>query len=131
MRSTRARIVTALAKRLPTDDQDIGDDVFDPWGDVFDGISGGYSSQSDAIAIEALEAARDRTTFDFISRVGFAGEFMLYVLAGHGMVNYGTSPRGCWPDETIADLWQSLIDKWLAYYVAYWGEPVPAPGGAA
>lgn len=131
MRSARARIVAALAKPLPADDQDVGKFTFNPWEDVIEGISGGYSSQSDAIAIEALEAARDRTTFDFISRVGYAGEFMLYVFAGHGMVNYGTSPRGCWPDETITELWQPLIDKWRAYYVVYWGEPVPAPGGAA
>jgi hypothetical protein len=120
----RKQIEAALAKRLPADDQDAGDEVFDPWGQIIKGIFGGYSSESDVLAIRTMEAIRDRKTFDLIN-AGFQYEFMLYVLSGHGMTNYGTSPRGAWPDESIADLWQPLIDKWRAYYVAYWGEPFP------
>jgi hypothetical protein len=50
---------------------------------------------------------------------------MLYVLAGHGLLDYGTSPRGAWIDGSItADEWSRLIAKYERYYVAVWGEPV-------
>lgn len=117
----REKLETALAKPLP-DDGFIGDlDCFDPWEDVIHGIYGHYSSQSDELMIEALKAARDKTTFEFIKKRGFVAEFALYVLAGHMLLEYGTSPRGGWPDHEIEDLWQLLIDKWEAYAAIYWG----------
>lgn len=114
----------ALDKPLPQVREDIGDDeFFDPWEDIIHGIWGSYAAKSDALAISTLEAVRDKRTFDFIKDEGFSAEFMLYVLAGHGYLNYGTSPRGGWPDESVADMWQELIDKWKAYYEIHWGEP--------
>jgi hypothetical protein len=47
---------------------------------------------------------------------------MLYVLAGHGLLEYGTSPRGGWPDQIAADVWQTLIDKCEAYAAVLWHE---------
>jgi len=116
----RGKLKAALDKPLPEDGQSVHDEVFDPWSDVIEGIYGSYSSESDDLMIGALKAVRDKTTFDFIRDQGFAGEFALYVLAGHRMTEYGTSPRGAWADFAIEDLWQPLIDKWEAYAKIVW-----------
>lgn len=122
----RAKIEKALAKPLPERGGMVHMEVFDPWGDIINGIHGGYSSDSDDLMIGALEAVRDRATFEFIEKHGFVGEFMLYVLSGHGLTEYGTSPRGAWADFDIADLWQPLIDKWRGYADIVWDRPSPA-----
>ena len=118
---TRSKLEAALAKPLPESHDMISGDDFDPWGDVIEGIHGHYAKGSDDLMIEALEAVRDGETFTFIDRKGFVGEFVLYVLSGHGLTEYGTSPRGGFPDPSIADLWQPLIDKWKAYKDIAWG----------
>lgn len=121
MRHTRETIAAALAKPVPEHESDVGDMAFfDPWTDVIEGIYGSYSSESDELMIGALKAARDHTTFEFIKAKGFAGEFALYVLAGHNLLEYGTSPRGGWPDPIAADSWQALIDKWEVYAAVCW-----------
>lgn len=126
MEGLRKRLEAALAKPLPEVGQIVHSEIFNPWEDVIDGIHGSYSSESDDLMLEALKAARDTQTFEFIGRKGFAAEFALYVLSGHGMLDYGTSPRGGWPDHEIADLWQPLIDKWEAYADIVW-ERSPTP----
>lgn len=123
MSELRTRLEAALAKPLPDVDGMVHTEVFDPWADVIEGIYGSYSSESDELMIRALEAVRDEKTFDFI-RDNFAAEFALYVLAGHGLTEYGGSPRGGWPDPDVADLWQPLIDKWRAYYEIVWHGPL-------
>lgn len=119
----RAKLEAALAKPLPDDPDMIHAGVFDPWCDVLSGIHGSYSSESDTLMIEALEASRDRRTFDLIEARGFVAEFALYVLSGHGLTDYGTSPRGGWPEHEIKDLWQPLINKWRSYAAIVWGDP--------
>lgn len=117
----RQRLEAALAKPLADSPDDLQSaEVFDPWHDVIRGIHGSYASQSDDLMIGALKAVRDGQTFEFIEAQGFAGEFALYVLSGHDLTDYGTSPRGGWPNSEIADLWQTLIDKWEAYYRETW-----------
>ncbi len=118
--TVRTKLEAALAKPLPRDEMDRGIDTFDPWSDVIEGIFGNYSAESDDVMIDALKAVRDKQPFEFIDRRGFLGEFVLYVLAGHGLTEYGTSPRGAWPDFAIEDLWQPLIDKWEAYADIVW-----------
>lgn len=120
----RDDLIAALAKPVAFDDDVQTLDHFDPWSDIISDIDGSYASMCDALMIEALEAVRDRTTFDFINRVGIAAEFSLYVLSGNGLTDYGTSPRGGWPDHGIKDLWGDLIHKWRDYYRAKWDEPV-------
>lgn len=120
MSGIREKILAALAKPLPEDAQIIHDGVFCPWEDVISGIYGCYSSESDNLMISAMEACQSRTTYDIIHERGFAAEFMFYVLAGHGLIEYGTSPRGGFPAPEIADLWQQLIDKWKAYRAIAW-----------
>lgn len=115
----RAKLETALAKPHAPPNE-ISCDDFDPWSDVISGIHGSYSEASDDLFIGALIAVRDHTTWDFIKSEGFAGEFVLYVLSGHGYLNYGTSPRGGWWDEELEGLLQPLIDKWSEYARIHW-----------
>lgn len=122
----RAKIERALAKPLPERGGVVHSEVFDPWQDIITGIHGSYSPDSDDLMIGAMEAVRDRATFAFIEKRGFVGEFMLYVLSGHGLTEYGTSPRGAWADFAIADLWQALIDKWRGYADVVWDRPSPS-----
>lgn len=128
MNEFRARLERALAKPLPVDSLSISTDNFDPWEDVIEGIHGSYAEASDELFIAALESVRDRKTFDFIDQRGFAGELALYVLSGHGLTEYGTSPRGGWARPEIEDLWQPLIDKWKAYARIVWGNDEPTKG---
>lgn len=120
MSDIRAKFEAALAKPLPEDGQSVHTEVFDPWADIIEGIYGSYSSESDELMIDALKAVRDKAHSEFMGRWGFAGEFALYVLAGHGFTEYGTSPRYAWPEPQVADLWQALIDKWEAYAKIVW-----------
>ena len=122
MDNLRQRIEAALAKPLPEENQSIHAGVFNPWRDVIKYIHGGYAKASDDLMIAALEAVRDGKTFELIDSEGFAAEFMLYVLSGHGLTEYGTSPRGGWPDPDVKDLWQPLIDKWKAFSKIHWNE---------
>lgn len=119
-RLRREKLEAALAKPIAENREMSCDDHFDPWEDVIENIYGSYSSESDDLMIETLEAVRDGKTFELIEQKGFIIEFMLYVLAGHGLTEYGTSPRGAWPDQR--DLWQPLIDKWKAYRNMAWSE---------
>lgn len=118
-RLRREDLQAALALPLPATAEDVGcEGFFAPWENVIRGIHGDYSSESDDLMIATLEAVRDGKTFDLIKEKGFVVEFMLYVLSGHGLTDYGTSPRGAWPDQR--DLWQPLIDKWKAYRDVMW-----------
>ncbi|MBC2806986.1 hypothetical protein C3Y94_028045 [Rhizobium ruizarguesonis] len=113
-REHREKLEAALALPLPRTSDECGNiGTFDPWEEVLHGIHGSCSSECDDTMAEVLEAVRDRKTFDLIERKGFAAEFMLYILSGHYLTDYGMSPRGGWPDHE--DLWQPLIDKWKAY----------------
>jgi hypothetical protein len=125
MDDLRSRLLSALAKPIAENRECKSLDDFDPWEDVIQGIHGGYSSESDELMIDVLKAVRDRKTFEIIKEKGFAAEFMLYVLSGHDLTEYGTSPRGGWPYHKIEDLWQPLIDKWVAYAEAEWGPKTP------
>lgn len=95
---------------------------FDPWEDVIKGIYGHYAAYSDTLMISALKAVHERTTFEFIKEAGFAGEFALYILAGHGLTEYSTSPRGAWAEPAVADLFPLLIERWETYARIMWGE---------
>lgn len=125
--SVREKLEAALRKPLMAFEDSPSDDEFDPWGDVISGIYGNYSSEMDDIFIDALKAVRDGQTFVFIARRGAAGEMALYALAGHGLTEYGTSPRGAWPDPAVKDLWQPLIDKWDAHRRLAWGSSEERP----
>lgn len=118
--SDRVKLLAALEMPSPSNDV-IGLDAFDPWEHVIKGIHGGYARDCDDLMIEALEAVRDGKPFEFMDRRGLAGELALYILSGHGLTEYGTSPRGAWPDPDVTDLWNQLIAKWKEYAAYVWG----------
>lgn len=118
---TRQSLVEALAKPDPIDRDDIGDgEHFDPWNDVIKGIDGTYLSACDDVFIASLIAVRDQTTFQFLAKYELAGHLVLYTLSGHDLIDYGSSPHGGWPAFLLADLWDSLIEKWQAYSAVRW-----------
>ncbi len=120
MINLREKLRLALDKPQP-DPGYVGEEGrFDPWEDVIQGVYGSYASWCDVLMIAALKAVRDRTTFEFMEDHPFIAEFLLYMLAGHGYTEYGTSPRGGWPDPAVEDVWQELIDKWEAYSAIAW-----------
>lgn len=121
-RQMREKLISALAKPITSSADCLSLNDFDPWEDVIHGIYGGYSSDCDRLMIAALKAVRDRSTLDFCRSEGLAGELALYVLAGHQLTDYGTSPRGGWPAEAVADLWGALIEKWEAHSAVMWRE---------
>lgn len=126
-RLRREKLLAALALPLPTCQDEVGaEGYFNPWYDILTNIHGGYASESDDLMIEVMEAVRDGKTHDLIKEKGFIIEFMLYVLSGNELTDYGTSPRGAWPDQR--DLWQQLIDKWKCYRDIAWGEEEPKNG---
>lgn len=119
--SVREKLLEALSKPDPASEYDIGNpDYFDPWEDIISNIYGSYSSKSDDMFIIMLEAVRDRTQFEMIEKHGFSAELILYIFAGHGLTEYGGSPRSAWPDDSISDLWDGLIEKWKIYSKVAW-----------
>lgn len=88
-------------------------DCFDPWNDIIEGVHGHYSSESDDLMIGLLEAIGKHRTSGFINKNGFKAELAVYILSGHNLVEYGTSPRTGWP--RFPELWDKLIDKWKRY----------------
>ena len=119
--SVREKLLEALSKPDPTEDYNLGDpDYFDPWQDVISNIHGSYAGFCDVYFIEALKAIRDRTTGDFMTKRGDTAELILYIIAGHGLTDYGTSPRYPWPEHEIEDLWDALIEKWANYSDLMW-----------
>jgi hypothetical protein len=123
---TRDKIIAALSKPLAPSPNMITCDHFDPWADVISGIHGSYAEDIDKLMIAAMEAVRDFRGFQFVDQHGLAGEFALYVLSGHGLTDYGTSPLYAWVDASIADLWQPLIEKWKAYAAVVWEQDGPS-----
>lgn len=95
---TSEQLAAAIALPLPIFDIPFAYACFNPWSDIIKGIAGHYSTESDTVMIEVLEAVRDRRTYELIEDKGFAAEFLLYVLAGHGLIDYGSSPRGGHPE---------------------------------
>lgn len=94
--------------------------LFNPW-DLLTCICDGYSSEQDRLMILTLQAVFDCKTFELIEEEGFIIEFMLYVLAGNDLVDYGTSPRGAWVNPDLFGLWLPLIEKWKEYATHIWG----------
>lgn len=115
-------LAEVLAKPDASNEEELVDpQYFSPWNDLFPRVFGSYSSAMDDVFIDALKVTRggegqphDRRNI-FRAKHGDAGELALYILAGHGFTEYGTSPRTAWPDPTVADQWDLLITKWENY----------------
>jgi len=116
----RRKLIEAMDKPVAKNQDDRDEYSFDPWEDIVGGIYGSYSSQSDEYMIITLKAVQEHKTFEAIDEHGFIIEFMLYVLAGKELIDYGGSPRGGWVSFEIEGLWPKLIEKWEEYYKAEW-----------
>lgn len=56
-------------------------------------------------------------------------ELYQYIFCSAGWCDYGTSPRGCFPDHSID--FDELVRKWETYYRLRWGEEPGEPVAAA
>lgn len=117
------RLKEELAKPFPKEEWEKGtEDVFDPWN-VFPCFYGSYSSEFDDMAILVLENIRDGK-WGADHGEGLAHEMFREVLCTSDLCDYGTSPRGCFPNwgSGFAELMPTLIEKWRDYRRLEWGE---------
>lgn len=93
---------------------------FDPW-EIFPCFYGSYNSDFDDMAILVLENIRHNRFGDRHGE-GLAHEMFREVLCTADLCDYGTSPRGCFPnwDTDFNDLLPALIAKWRAYAGREW-----------
>lgn len=91
---------------------------FDPW-ELFPSLYGCYSSAFDDMALEVLEGLMSR---DFWPTT-LAHEMFQEMLCTANLCDYGTSPRGCFPNygTDFEKLLPELIAKWKAYRAVRWG----------
>lgn len=110
---------------VPSEDDIIDPDYFHPWNDLFPHIYGSYSGGMDEVFIAALKTLRgDNSKPVFRAKYGELGELVLYILAGHGFTEYGTSPRSAWVEPSIAPVWDLLITKWEKYHEVENADPL-------
>jgi FPC/CPF motif-containing protein YcgG len=115
-----------LAKRLPQDNQDFDDDVFDPW-ELFPCIYGSYSSAFDDMALLVLrniQLAQERR-YDEQAPEELAHEIFREMLCRLNLCDYGTSPRVCFATGHFAEVLPALIERWAAWAQVQW-EQAPA-----
>jgi len=107
---------------------------WDPW--IAMGVQcGGYSAGVDLDAIEVLRAIRDGVAAgrsggeygnfvtDIAERTGLSRthvELYQYMFCSVNWCDYGTSPRGCFPEYGFD--FDGLIEAWCKYYVRRWGQ---------
>lgn len=107
---------------------------WNPW-DAMGIALGGYNSEVDDNALAVLRAIRDGVKRgreggkygNFVTEiVKVTGlnethvELWQYIFCSAGWCDYGTSPRGCFPDHGID--FDELIVKWERYYQFRWNE---------
>jgi len=117
-----------LAKPI-SDREDEMDSVeeFDPW-EIFPSLYGSYSSEFDDMAILVLDNIVNKRWGE---REGLAHEIFREMLCTAGLCDYGTSPRGCFPNHSIKgieEMLAALLEKWRAYRIANWGALTPDDG---
>lgn len=121
-----ARVQAELAKPLPQDDQDVGDDVFDPW-EIFPCLYGSYSMAFDDMALLVLGnirlAAQERWDEQNWSEETLAHEMFREILCNADLCDYGASPRTCFATLAFREVLPELIDKWVAWSRVHWGIP--------
>ena len=119
-REAAQRAQALLARPMSSDANMMGcEGEFDPW-DLFPCLYGSYSSEFDRLAIEVLCDIRDGTH----KRDDLSAEIFREMLCTANLCDYGTSPRVCFATERFGELLPALIERWRAYSVLAWGEPV-------
>lgn len=122
---TTIEIIRELLKKpvvSPNDLEHGTDRAFDPW-DAFPCFYGSYSRAFDDMAILVLSNIAEGK-FGASAGEGLAHEMFREVLCTSGLCDYGTSPRGCFPDwgSGFEEVLPRLIEKWKEYRDAGWGE---------
>lgn len=100
-----------------------GEDTFDPWEPFERSLYGSYSSEFDDMAITVLEnILHQRWGRDHGESL--AHEVFREILCNAGLCDYGTSPRGCFPDwgSGFADVLPLYLQKWKQYRAVEWGD---------
>ena len=112
--------------------EDENGEYWDPW-DALGVRCGGYSSAIDDDALAVLKAIRDGAasrhsggeftnyTTDIAAKTGMSAthvELWQYLFCSADWCDYGTSPRGCFPNYDID--FDALIAAWEAYYERRW-----------
>ena len=105
---------------LPLNDGCMSDgEYFDPWS-LFPALYGTYCGSFDKSAIEVLtELAKGEW-----KRSDLGAEMFREMLCTAHLCDYGSSPRVCFPTREFRELLPAFIEKWKAYSLAHWGEPV-------
>lgn len=100
------------------------EDEFDPW-DIFPCLLGCYSKAFDDLAIEVLEAVRDKR----IESESLAHQMFREILCTAELCDYGSSPRACFATAEFEQLLPVLIDRWKVYRHLQWGSPIEIDQG--
>lgn len=101
------------------------DGVFDPW-EIFPSLYGSYSSEFDDMAILVLDNILNKR-WGSDHGEGLAHQMFREMLCTADLCDYGTSPRGCFPNwavDGIEGLLTTLLAKWREYRDAEWREEV-------
>lgn len=121
-RRAAERVAQELMKPVPEKPEEQHDGTFDPWA-LFPGVTGGYNSDVDVLAIMTLKAIRDRTTFNLLDGPdGTAAELFLGMFCGHHYGDYGTSPRGTFPTVEVKVLMDQWIEKYEQWFRVVWAD---------
>lgn len=91
-------------------------DEFDPWS-LFP-VYGSYCAGFDQCAIDVLTeiATGEKRRHDL------GAEMFREMICVLEWCEYGTSPRYCFPEPWFKEMLPALIEKWISYYRASWGE---------
>jgi hypothetical protein len=110
-----------LEKPLPTENWQRGTgEVFDPWA-AFPCLYGSYSSDFDDMAILVLDNLLNKRWGPDHGE-GLAHQMFREMLCTAGLCDYGTSPRGCFPDHSTVfpEMLPLLLEKWRSYRSIQW-----------
>lgn len=97
-------------------------DYFDPWRPFERCIYGSYSSDFDDMAILVLDNIVNKR-WGASAGEGLAHEMFREMLCVADLCDYGTSPRGCFPNwsiDGIEELLVALLEKWREYRRVQW-----------
>lgn len=101
-------------------------DEYDFWQDEL-GLTGPYSSDIDEHMLAVLRDLHENrpTHYDKIAeRLGLYPpyvELLLTLLASAGWLEYGTSPRSGWLDDSRHDP-NELVKRFRQYFTNHWGQ---------
>ena len=103
-----------LRKPVPTKEESVCIDFFDPW-EAFP-LYGSYSDDFDKCAIDVLQEIRIKKK----NRDDLGAEMFREILCSADLCDYGTSPRVCFANKEFMEILDELIEKWKAYSAAWW-----------